>query len=150
MTGLKPWKIALAFLLVFAAGLAVGTVATKFQYKRAFERSLSPEYWVESAMEKLDREVKLTVEQKPKVRQLLEAGAKKVRENVVHMATDSALVIDRVGDQIAKELTPEQRQIHARMREEFRKGMRAALNMEFQGDATHSPASNAPVREKGP
>lgn len=135
---MKPWRIILAFVLVFAAGVTAGLVWTKKQSSRAFERSLQPETWVTEAMTKLDREVKLNSEQRPKIRLLLEAGAKQVRENLVRMATDSALLIDRLGDDIDSELTPEQREAHGRMREEFRKRMREALGMEFGGQSTNA------------
>jgi type II secretory pathway component PulK len=150
MNAVKPWRIIVAFVLVFVAGMAAGMVWVKFQSKRSFERSFNQETWIAEAMEKLDREVKLTPEQRPKIHTLVEAGAKQVRTNLVRMATDSALLIDRLNDDIDKELTPEQRTAHGRMREEFRKRMREALKMEFKGNATNAPTSNASAGKSGP
>ena len=141
MSPIKPWRIIVAFVLVFIAGIAVGMVWSKFQSKRAFERSINQEIWISEAMEKLDREVKLTPEQRPKIRSLVEVGAKQVREKLVLMAMDSARLIDSLGDDIDKELTPEQKTAHGRMREEFRKRMREVLNMEFNGSSTNAPTS---------
>jgi len=148
MSAIKPWKIILAFVLVFVAGLTVGLVWAKFQSQAAFARSINQEIWIAETMEKLDREVKLTPEQRPKVRKVVEAGAKQVRENLVRMAMDSALLIDRLGDDIDGELTPEQRTAHGRMREEFRQRMREALHMQFKGDPTNAPASGAPAEKR--
>lgn len=150
MNAVKPWRIIVAFVLVFIAGVTAGMVLAKLQSKRAFERSINHEAWIADAMEKLDREVKLTPEQKPKIRALVESGAKQVRGNLVRMATDFALLIDRLDDDIDKELTPEQRTAHGRMREEFRKRMREALHMEFKSNATNAPTSNAPDGKTAP
>lgn len=150
MNAVRPWRIIVAFVLVFVAGVTVGMVWAKFQSKRAFERSFNQETWISEAMEKLDREVKLRPEQRPKIRALVEAGAKQVRTNIVRMATDSALLIDRLSDDIDKELTPEQRTAHGRMREEFRKRMREALHMEFKGNATNAATSDVPAGKSRP
>ena len=147
MSVVKPWKIIVAFVLVFVAGVTLGMVLANVQAKRAFERAFNQETWIAEAMEKLDHEVKLTPEQRPKIRSLVEAGAKQVRENLVRTATDSALLIDRLGDDIDKELTPEQRTAHGRMREEFRNQMRKALNMEFKSGSTNAAASDAPAKK---
>lgn len=150
MKPVKPWRIIVAFALVFVAGITVGMVLAKVQARRAFEQSLNHDIWIAETMEKLDREVTLTSEQRPKILILVEAGAKQVRANLVGMATDSALLIDRLGDDIDKELTPEQRTAHGRMREEFRKRMREALHMEFKRDATNTPPSRPPDGKRGP
>lgn len=131
MNAVKPWKIILAFLLVFAAGVAAGMVLAKLQTRRAFEQGLQPETWTAEAMKKLDRELALTSEQRARILPLVEAGAGQIRDNLVRMATDSALLIDRLSDDIDRELTPEQRVAHGRMREAFREQMREALDMEF-------------------
>jgi hypothetical protein len=143
MSAVKPWKFIVAFVLVFLAGITAGMVLAKVQSKRAFERSFNQETWIAEAMKKLDREVKLTPEQRPNIHALVEAGAKQVRKNLVRMATDSALLIDRLSDDIDKELTAEQRTAHGRMREEFRKRMREALKMEFKGNATSAPGGKS-------
>lgn len=150
MSAVKPWKIVVGLVLVFVAGVTVGMVLAKHQAKLAFERSLNQETWIADAMEKLDREVQLTPEQRPKIRSLVEAGAKQVREHIMRMAMDSALLIDRLGDDIDKELTPAQRLAHGRMREDFRKRMQQALKMEFPGNGTNTPTSNAPAEKSGP
>lgn len=139
---MKLWRIILAFVLVFAAGFTAGLVWAKTQSARAFERSLQPETWIAEAMKKLDQRVQLTAEQRPRIRRLVEAGAEQIRENLVRLATNSALLIDRLGDDIDRELTPEQRAAHGRMREAFRKRMRETLHLEFPGDRTNAPAAN--------
>lgn len=131
MNPVKPWKIIVAFSLVFIAGITVGMVWAKYESQRAFLRSFDHDTWVAEAMERLDSEVALTPEQEPQIRSLVETGARQVRENIVRMATDSALLIDHLGDEIDQVLTPEQREAHGRMREEFRQRMREALGMRF-------------------
>lgn len=150
MSAIRPWRIIVAFVLVFTAGIAVGIVWSKFQSKRAFERSFNQETWISEAMAKLDREVKLTPEQTPRIRSLVETGAKQVRENLVRMAMDSARLIDRLGDDIDKELTPEQRIAHGRMREEFRVRMKSNLHMEFKADSTNTPITNDASKKPTP
>lgn len=141
MSPAKPRRIIVAFVLVFAAGVAAGMVLTKLQVRRAFERSLQLETWIAETMKKLDRELALTPEQRAKILPLVEAGARQVRANLVSMATNSALLIDRLGGDIDRELTPEQRAAHGRMREEFRQRMREALHMEFPDLSTNIPAA---------
>lgn len=145
MSSVKPWRIVVTFALVFVAGFTAGMVLAKVHSQRAFERSLQHETWIAETMEKLDQEVTLTPEQRAKILPLVEAGAKQVRANIVSMATNSALLIDRLGGDIDRELTPEQRTTHGRMREEFRQRMREALRMEFPGTRTNAPAFGAPT-----
>lgn len=141
MNPVKLWKIVAAFVLVFLAGTAVGAVGTMLQTRRAFERGLNHETWITDTMERLDREVKLTPEQRLKIHGVVEARARQVKTNLVQMATDTVLLIDHLGDEIDQELTSEQRTIHGRMREEFRQKMREALHMEFKGSGTNAPAA---------
>lgn len=141
MSSIKPWRIVVTFALVFVAGFTVGMALAKFHSQRAFERSLQHEVWIAETMDKLDREVSLTPDQRAKILPMVEAVAKQVRANLVSMATDSALLIDRLSGDIDRELTHGQRVAHGRMREEFRQRLREALHMEFKDNPTNALSS---------
>ena len=69
---LKYWKVFLALVLVFAAGAITGAVCTTLSVRHAFERGLKLENWTADAMKFEQKELKLTPEQQPKIRAILE------------------------------------------------------------------------------
>ncbi len=146
MNTVKLWKIIVAFLLVFAAGVFTGVVGTKIQGLLWWQRSLHYENWVNSTMQELDSKLKLTPQQRPKIQALVERTVKQVRDNLVQMTTNSLDLIERSGDEIDKELTPEQRTIHAGIRERFRKGIRDGLHWDLERQSTNAPTLVTPGR----
>jgi hypothetical protein len=128
---LKNWKIILSFLLVFAAGCGAGTVGTMVLFKRGFEGAMRYENWINKAMEGLQRDLKLTPEQVPKVRVLVEATGLEMKDCLTRTVSDAGGIMARFDQRLDSELTPEQREEHARKAREFREAVRKNLNIEL-------------------
>lgn len=128
---LKHWKILLVLLLVFAAGGGVGAAWTLVQLKHRFERATHYENWVNGAMDGLQRDLRLTPEQVPKVRVLVEATGAEMKECLTRTVTEAGGILARFGRRLDSELSPEQRVLHAQKAKEFREGVRKGLNIEL-------------------
>ena len=68
---LRDWKVILAAILLFGAGAVTGSVLSFVHFKHAFERGFTVENWTSKTMGFLQKELKLTPEQEPKVRAIV-------------------------------------------------------------------------------
>lgn len=127
---LSRWKVALSYVLVLAAGIATGVIWTKLEVKRGFENALRYQFWVDNSVASLQKELNLAPEQLPKVRALIEEGAAGVKTNLTKAAADSLAVLGDIGDRLDKELTPEQRAKHQRLRDQFHTWVRENWNID--------------------
>jgi hypothetical protein len=128
---LKNWKILLTFLLVFAAGGALGAVWMLVQVKHRFEGAMHYENWINGAMEGLQRDLKLTPEQLPRVRVLVEATGSEMKTCFTKTVAEAGGILARFGQRLEGELTPEQRLIHAEKSKEFREAVRKNLSIDL-------------------
>jgi Spy/CpxP family protein refolding chaperone len=134
MKAFKHWKVILALVLVFAAGAVSGSVLTVMHFKHAFERSLKLESWTTDAMKYLQKELKLTPEQQPKIRTILEETGRQFKGSFGQAINESGSNLVHSWHQIDQELTPEQRVIHQRKCQEFREGVKKVLKVELPAE----------------
>lgn len=131
MKFMKHWKVILAVVLVFAAGVVTGSVGMSLHIKRSFERGFKPENWTADAMKDMQKELKLAPDQQPKIRAILENTANHCAGSFGLAIRESATNIVDSWTQIEKELTPEQRvkfqQKCQKFREELKKGLKLEL-----------------------
>ncbi|MDB6169110.1 MAG: hypothetical protein JWM88_1974 [Verrucomicrobia bacterium] len=118
----KPWKVILAFLGIFAAGIVSGTLLGARYGHQLFPRSRSPESQNFSArmMERLGSELALTPEQTARIRPIVErtqGDLQNLRRDYMQQVTH---VMDEMHSQIGAILTPEQRQKLEELRKRFR------------------------------
>ncbi|MEY2429637.1 MAG: periplasmic protein CpxP/Spy [Verrucomicrobiota bacterium] len=96
---------------------------------------------VEQRLDRMTEELKLTDDQKPKVKEVLEDGAKKRQE----MFSDSSVpreqrrekmqaIMDEESKKLKAILTPEQNEKWEKMRDQFRKNRPAAADGDKKGD----------------
>jgi len=128
---LVHWKIVLAFVLVFAAGAVTGTAWTRWQFKRAFERGFTLEHFTASAMDALQKKLNLTPQQQPKIRAIVEDMAQQFKAAFGKTTKESGGILVESWRRVDQELTPEQRTIHARMKQEFRGALKKHLNIDL-------------------
>ena len=116
---LSRWKFILSYVLVLAAGVAIGACWTTVQMKRGFQEAQKPEFWVDSTVAFLKKDLNLTPEQLPQVRAVIAPGMHRIQATLGAAAVSSLAILNDMGDQLDKELTPEQRAKHQRLREGF-------------------------------
>lgn len=125
------WKVVLALVLVFGAGAVTGSVGTLMHFKHAFERGLSVENWTAHTMKFMRKELKLTPEQEPKVRVILEETGRQFKGTFGQAIRESGTNLVSAWRRVDLELTPEQRVIHQRKCQEFREGIKKALKVDL-------------------
>jgi hypothetical protein len=123
---LKNWKVILAIVLVFGAGVATGSVLTLLKFKYAFERGFTVENWNSMTMGFLQKELKLTPEQEQKVRAIVEETGQQFGLTFGQAIRVSGTNLVASWHRINQVLRPDQRAIHKRKCEEFREKLKKA------------------------
>jgi len=131
MNALKHWKMILVVLLVFAAGAVTGSVGTTIHFKHAFERGLKVENWIAHAMNVLQTELKLTPEQQPRIRAIVEDTGRQFQRSFGQATRESGTNLVASWRRIDQELTPEQKVIHHQMCQKFRDGVNKTLKIDL-------------------
>ncbi|HEV2391671.1 MAG TPA: hypothetical protein VG146_04820 [Verrucomicrobiae bacterium] len=131
---LKHWKVILAIVLVFAAGLVTGAVTSFFHFKRAFERGFTVENYDSMTMQFLQKELKLTPEQEPRVRAIVEESGKQFGQTFGQAVRVSGTNLVESWRRIDQVLTPEQRVIYRQKCDEFREKLNKGLKIELPPD----------------
>jgi len=134
MKAIKHWKVFLVLVLVFAAGGVTGVVGTSLHFKHAFEWCLKQENWTAEAMKHIQKELNLTPEQQPKIRAIVEDTGRQIKGKFGQAVKESGEVLVGAWRRINQELTPEQRVIHQRKCQEFREGLKKALDIELPAE----------------
>lgn len=128
---LKNWKVILAIVLVYGAGVVTGSVLSFVHFKHAFEHGFTVENWNAMTMKILQKELKLTPEQEPKVRAIVEETGQQFGQafgQAIRVSGTNLVVSWRRIDEV---ITPEQRTIHQRKCEEFREKLKQGLKIEL-------------------
>jgi hypothetical protein len=131
MSLFRHWKIALALLLVFAAGAVAGSVATHHVIKHALEEALKFDNWTAGAMRMMQDKFDLTPEQHRKIQTIVEQTGQEFKGVFAKTLDESGQIIVRSQHQIDQTLTPTQRAIHARMKDEFRADLKKKFDYEL-------------------
>ena len=131
---LKNWKVILAVVLVFGAGLVTGSVLSFVHFKHAFERGFTVENWNAMTMKILQKELKLTPEQEPKVRSIVEETGQQCGQAFGHAIRVSGTNLVVSWRRIDEVLTPDQRAVHQRKCQEFREKLKQSLKIQLPPD----------------
>jgi hypothetical protein len=103
------WKIIVVLVaLVFVSGYAGALIGARIQRNKAWRRS-HPEAWNVSAMNTLERRLKLTPEQREKIQAIIDDGVVELKAVRVETIAKADAVIERMIVEADRELTPEQR-----------------------------------------
>src|SRR3990172_4783157 len=120
----KPWKVALVFCAIFAAGGVTGSLVTprvgRYLMQRMAQR-MHParpggqqqrrpvEEWGQRQLRRYTEELKLTAEQEARIKALMQTTQEEVRKERQKSITQIMDAMDRLHAQIVELLTPEQR-----------------------------------------
>ena len=121
---MRHWKVMLALVALFALGAATGSVITLKVVKRAIEGRTNPERMSQSLLGEYQRRLKLTPEQVDKIKPILQRTGREMWELRSEMSGRTFQVIRASHEEIAAELTPEQREEFARLNKEMRERYR--------------------------
>ncbi len=128
---LKHWKVILAIILVFGAGGVLGSALTVVHFKRAFERGFTVANWTAEGMKFMQKELKLSPEQQPKIRAILADTGGQFKESFGRAIRESGTNLVASWHRADQELTPEQRVIYQRKCQEFRETLQKKLKIEL-------------------
>ena len=144
---LKHWKVILALVLVFGAGIVTGSVLSFVHFKHAFERGFRVENWTSMTMKILQKELKLTPEQEPKVRAIVEETGQQFGKTFGQAIRVSGTNLVASWHRIDEALTPDQRGIHRRKCEEFREMLKKGLKIELPPEPGQQEQPGTPERD---
>jgi len=130
MSLLRHWKIALLLVGVIVVSGAAGALMGICSTKRAMQKRHDPTEWHETAMRYLESKLKLTADQKEKVEQALDQAVDKLKATRVETIAATTKTIDEFSAQIEKELTPEQKLMFAKIKQEKGKASIDLLKIE--------------------
>jgi hypothetical protein len=139
----SPWKVILAFVAVFIAGVLCG--GPVFGWIREKQQENRPGF-AERTMHRFDKELGLTAAQKEKVEPILlraQQDWRQLRQDNMRGITG---LIDRMHEELSAELTPEQRVKLEKVRSEFR-----ARAERFRGrtpESDHRRPDGPPARSR--
>ncbi len=136
---LKNWKVILAVVLVFSAGAVTGSVLTFLKFKYAFERGFSVANYNSMTMRFLQKELKLTPEQEPKVRAIVEETGQQFGNTFGQAISVSGTNLVTSWQRIDQVLTPDQRGIFRGKCEEFRETLKRGPKIELPPDPWPKP-----------
>lgn len=105
-------KLLAAFLAVFLAGAAVGSIATILRVRQTSEQEVQVQAWVKYYEAKLTTDLKLTAEQQSRLRPMLEATARQLSLKLEMFSKDGMAALKAFDEQLDTILTEEQRARH--------------------------------------
>jgi Spy/CpxP family protein refolding chaperone len=130
MSLLRHWKIALLLVAVVAVSGTAGGLMGVCYTKKAVQKRHDPTQWHETVMRYLESKLKLTPDQKTKVEFALDQAVDKLKVTRVETIAATTKTLDEFSAQIEKELTPEQKEIFQKIKEEKGKASLDLLKIE--------------------
>lgn len=102
-------KLLAAFVCVFLAGAAVGSIATFMRVRQTSQKEVQVQAWVTYFQSKLTTDLKLTPEQQTRLRPMLEATARQLSLKLEMFSQEGFKVMKGFDEQFDTILTEEQR-----------------------------------------
>lgn len=114
----RHWKIVLGLGAIFGAGVITGVVTSVATIVHVVTKPEPIKQWVEARLKELDNRLKLTPEQREKIRPIVERASARFRQ-IGSMAFDEIIVTAKeTHEELARELSPEQRSEFNKYRQE--------------------------------
>jgi Spy/CpxP family protein refolding chaperone len=139
----KPWKLVLLLVGIFAAGaVSGGFVAIRFGHPRPL-RSRGEGNFREDRLKMLTERLDLTTDQQDKLRPILRPYAEDLSRIRNSSIEETRRVLERMEQDIAAVLTPEQRVKFDQMNREMRERMQRLMKDRGPGGGPH-PRDHGP------
>ena len=117
---MKPWKVILATLVIFVAGMVTGGLATKRLQPEVAATKAPPSLQRFDLLRRMEKRLELSPAQQERIEQIVRESqerTKKAWEQVRPIIRDE---FQRVQDRIREELTPQQRKTFEKLLTESR------------------------------
>ena len=102
------WKITLVLLAIVLVSAGAGGIVGAKLMQHLLKRKHTPETWNQSVMHVLQRNLRLTPEQTPKVQAMIDSGVEEMKRIRLETIVKTDAVIDHLVLEADTELTPEQ------------------------------------------
>ncbi len=113
------WKLITGIALVFILGALAGSAGTGYYFKQRYPPHITdPEARKAFIMEKLSKDLNLTQEQKGKIGEIIGQIVQTRRDYYIKGQVE----VEKLVDQIRKELSSDQQKKYDALRERFEKG----------------------------
>ncbi|MFZ4765378.1 MAG: hypothetical protein ACOYMN_10530 [Roseimicrobium sp.] len=145
MSLLRHWKLVLGLMAIFGAGVGTGAVGTVVLLQRIFTRPEPAKRWADSRLGELEARLKLSPQQKEKLRPIIEDASQRFREIGAETFSKIMATAEQTQGRFASVLSPEQQVEFQRMRPQVTAKLRELAQREINVKA-HGQRSEAPVR----
>ncbi len=140
---LRHWKMILGLMALFGTGVGTGGVGTIVLLNRVFSSPIDTDRWVNSRMDDLDRRLKLTPEQKAKIRPIVTAAAERFRAIGEETFNNIIATAEQTHADVAKELTPQQQVEFSKLREDVIAKLRSLSQRQISVKAARKVAAES-------
>jgi hypothetical protein len=143
--GLIHWKIALALVVIFGAGMGTGWVAARRAIVARQVAMGRPGAWDGLMLKRMEDRLRLTPEQKAEVAPLVKEAAMRLQAQRRRAILEQVQTIRGFYEQVEPHLTVEQKEQLARAREQLREKMREDFPRLPQKPGGLGPPPGGPV-----
>jgi hypothetical protein len=145
----RHWRMIIGLMAIFGAGVGTGGVGTILLLQRIFTTPIATQRWVDDKLADLDRKLKLSPEQKAKIRPIIVAAAERLRAIGGETSDKIIATAEQAHADVAKELTPEQNVEFNKLRKQVINTLRDLSQREItlKGSGKHGSAPARPETE---
>jgi hypothetical protein len=144
---LRHWKMIFGLMALFGTGVGTGGVGTIVLLNRVFTTPIETDRWVNSRMDDLERRLKLTPEQKAKIRPIVTTAAERFRSIGEDTFNNIIATAEQTHADVAKELTPQQQVEFSKLREDVIAKLRSLSQRQISVKAARKAAPSPPPGE---
>ena len=146
MKFLRHWKMILGLLAIFGTGMGTGAVGTIVLLHRVFTKPVVSRSWAEARLRDLETRLKLTPEQKERIKPIAERTADRFRAIGAEAFEKIVATAQETHEEIRNELTPEQQAEFNRLRPQVISALRELAQREIsvKGQGGRSGAPDTP------
>jgi hypothetical protein len=150
---LRRWKLILGLMAIFVAGVGTGGVGVILLLQRVFTTPVANQRWTEDRLVDLEKKLKLTPEQKEKLRPVVAGTVARFRTLGGETFEKIRAAADQVHAEVSRELTPEQQAEYNKLRPQVLSALRDLAQREIgvrsrnRRDAT-APRENTEIPAK--
>jgi hypothetical protein len=142
---LRHWKMIIGLMAIFGAGVGTGGVGTLVVLRRVFTTPEPVQRWVDARVRELESKLKLTPEQKLRIRPIIEKAGGRFRDIGAEAFGKIMATAGQTHDEVAQELTPAQQIEFKKMRQQVIARLRELAQREINVKA-HGNRSPGPQR----